>query len=78
MTQSEPLETPSERESRFKLDWIEKHGKADDIVADAETKELVAAVYYYPVAHHKADQKKIWRMIGLNMELKRLEEYEDD
>jgi len=67
----------SQREAEYKRDWIGKHDKADEIVCDAESKQPVCAIYYYPPTKHVQEMKKIWKMIGAQMELERLQELEE-
>ena len=57
----------SAREAEFKRDWLNRHSKADEVVANAHTGELIAAIYYYPPAHHAAEQKKIWQGVADRM-----------
>lgn len=62
------------REAEYKRDWINRHNQADELVADQETQQPIAAIYYYPPTQHIADNKKLWRMIGARMEVERLKE----
>lgn len=63
-----------QREAEYKRDWINQHDKADEIVVDAETKDIVGAVYYYAPTAHKAEQKRFWKILAARMELEKLEE----
>ena len=65
------------READFKRDWINQHNSADEIVVDAGSKNLVAAIYYYPPTHHDAEQKRIWSVIAKSMQLEEMEEYDN-
>ena len=67
-----------QREAEYKRDWINQHDKADEIVVDAESKNIVAAIYYYPPAHHKAEQQRIWEAIGARVRIAELEEMENE
>lgn len=60
------------REAEYRRDWINKHDKADEIVVAVDDKRIVGAIYYYPPEQHVADNKKIWKMIGVRMEIERL------
>ena len=77
MTTPNPIDQ-SKREAEYKRDWINTHNVADEIVCDVKTKELVAAIYYYPPTHHNADQKRIWGAIARQTLIAELEELESE
>lgn len=64
-------------EPEFKRDWINTHDQADEIICEQSSGKIVAAVYYYAPTHHEAEQKKIWKAIGVSMEIEKLEAMED-
>ena len=68
----------SQREAEYKQGWIRQHDKADELLCDAETKEPVAAIYYYAPTAHKAHMERLWKLIGEYMYIKRLEEMDNE
>lgn len=68
----------STREAEYKKDWINEHGKADEVVIEASSGKLVAAIYYYAPTHHEADIKKIWNGIAKELLIEELKELEDN
>lgn len=65
-------------EVEYKRDWINQHNIADEIVCDDKTKEIIAAIYYYPPTEYKSEQRRIWNAIAQKTLIAELEELESE
>lgn len=73
-----PSSHRSYREVVYEREWITQHSKADEIVCEESTGKIVAAIYYYPLTHDEADNKKLWKVIAARMEVERLKELDSE